>query len=525
MQLSVFLSLPARGANVTRRSLLVVCLGLGILAGGCSDRATPGADGPAAVADPPDFVEEMLPEEFGILTDTWLGDLDGMADRHVIRTLVVAGGPQFFYYEGRPRGIVAELLVALQAQLNEELGRDLTAVEIVAMPVSRDRLIPALINGHADLVAADLTVTEQRSELVDFSVPLVTGIDEVLVFAAGEGAAVATLEDLAGSAVFVRRSSSYFEHLTQLNESFVERGLQPIEIEEAHELLRAEDVLEMVNAGIVSATVIDSYKASFWSEIFTEMQIRDDLVVHSGGEIAWAFRKGSPELEAMINRFVREHRQGTLIGNLLIRRYMENLDWVRNATSGSGAERLQPLLNMFEESGKEVDLDPLMLAAQAYQESELDGSKTNPTGAVGIMQIKPSTAADPNVNVADVEDPANNIRAAAIYMRFLMDRYFSEPGMEKMQSWLFALAAYNAGPAKIQQIRRLAAEQGYNPNRWIDNVELAAAKVLGRETVRYVRNIFKYYVAYRLAWEHRLLREELSEDIAAGVEVPLVDPP
>lgn len=515
-----------------QRRLLLAFLGLVILAGGCSETTAPGADGPVAgaefadaAADPLDFMEEMLPDEFGILTDTWLGDLDGMADRHVIRTLVVAGGPQFFYYEGRPRGMVAELLVALQAQLNEELGRELTAVEIVPMPVSRDRLIPALIKGHADLIAADLTVTEQRSELIDFSVPLVSGVDEVLVFAAGEGADVITLEDLAGRAVFVRRSSSYFEHLAQLNETFVERGLQPVKIEEAHELLRAEDILEMVNAGIVSATVIDSYKASFWSEIFTEMKIRNDLVVHSGGEIAWAFRKDSPQLEAVVNRFVREHRQGTLIGNVLIRRYMENLEWVRNATSESGAERLQPLLEMFRESGEEVDLDPLMLAAQAYQESELDSSKTSPAGAVGIMQIKPSTAADPNVNVPNVEDPANNIRAAAIYMRFLMDRYFSEPGMEQMQSWLFALAAYNAGPAKIQQIRRLATEQGYDPNLWVDNVELAAAKVLGRETVRYVRNIFKYFVAYRLAWEHRLLREELSEDIAAGTESQLTNPP
>jgi membrane-bound lytic murein transglycosylase MltF len=265
----------------------------------------------------------------------------------------------------------------------------------------------------------------------------------------------------------------------------------------------------MVNAGLVTATVVDSYKASSWSKILSDLRVRDDLIVHTGGEIAWAFRKDSPQLAAVIDDFARGHRQGTLIGNVLIARYMENLDWVRNSTSDRGVDRLRSLFDHFNTSATKNAFDPLMLAAQAYQESELDHDRESPNGAVGIMQVKPSTAADPNVGIDDISKPSDNIEAGARYMRFLMDRYFADPEMGELQRWLFALAAYNAGPARIQRLRRQAAVEGYDPNLWLDNVELIAARKIGRETVRYVRNTFKYYVAYRLAWEKRELRQSL----------------
>lgn len=466
------------------------------------------ADSPEAL-DALGSLDDLLPEEFSALTQAWMGDLDGMSQRHVMRVLVVGGGPQFFYFDGKPRGIVAELLVELQEEINADLDRRYSQLEVVPMPVSRDRLVPALVSGRADLIAADITITEGRSELVDFSIPLVTNIDEVVVFAPGVGDAVQTLEQMSGRGVYVRRSSSYHEHILALNKNLAAAGLDPVRIVEVNELLRSQDILEMVNAGMIAATVIDSYKASFWSEIFPDMHVREDLVVHEGGEIAWAFRKGSPLMKAAMDKFARGHRQGTLIGNVLIERYMENLDWVRDSTADDAYQRLDLMLDLFRQSGDENNLDPLMLVAQAYQESELDHSKVSPAGARGIMQIKPSTAADRNVGVADISSPANNIRAGARYMRFLMDRYFSDSDIDDVQAWFFALAAYNAGPARVQAMRRRAVDEGHNPDIWVDNVELIAARVIGRETVRYVRNVFKYYVAYRLAFEEQELRETM----------------
>ena len=512
-----------------RRLLLFALL---VVAGGCdADRsganeeaqATPAQeaqqngktaseDVAKSAAKAPRSLDELLPETFEVLVTPWRGDLDGMIDRRFIRVLVVSGSPQFFYYKGKPRGLVSELLVLFQQELNASLGRRLDQVEVVPMPVSRDHLIPALLSGQADLVAADLTITDARSGLVDFSVPFATGVDEVVVFAPGNGEPVATLDDLSGKDVYVRRSSSYYEHLSFLNAELANRGKKPINIIEANELLRTEDILEMVNGGLVGATVVDSYKASYWSAVFPEMIVRDDLVVHTGGELAWAFRKDSPQLAAAINDFVRGHRQGTLVGNVLIDRYLGNLHWVRNSTSESGLDILQPLMEDFSASAAENGLDPLMLAAQAYQESELDHSKRSPAGAVGIMQIKPSTALDPNVGIEDVSTPSNNIRAGARYLRFLIDRYFSGDEMEPLEGWFFALAAYNAGPARVRRMQRQAAAEGYDPNRWLDNVEVIAARKIGRETVRYVRNVFKYYVAYQLAWENRLDQQKAAAE-------------
>jgi membrane-bound lytic murein transglycosylase MltF len=473
--------------------------------------AVPGAtEEPESGEDSLASMDGLLPDEFSALFAPWTGDLDGMAERNIVRTLVVPGGPQFFYFQGKPRGITTELLYSLQEQLNEDLGREHRQLEILPMPVSRDRLIPALVSGEADLIAADLTITEGRSELVDFTEPLVTDIDEIVVFAPGKGANIRTLDDLSGRPVFVRRSSSYFEHLVALNRDLSARGIQPIRIDAANELLRDQDILEMVNAGIIEATVIDSYKASYWGKIFPDMRPRDDLVVNEGGDIAWMIRKDSPQLKAALDKFVQGHRQGTLIGNVLINRYMENLQWVRNSTSDAGIQRLRPLLEMFRAAGDESSLDPLMLAAQAYQESELDHDKVSQAGARGIMQIKSSTAADPNVGIEDISGPADNVRAGARYMRFMMDRYFAEEGIEPLQSWLFALAAYNAGPARIQQLRSQAAREGYDRNLWVDNVEIIADRKIGRETVRYVRNVFAYYVAYRLAVEAGEQRRNLS---------------
>jgi membrane-bound lytic murein transglycosylase MltF len=185
---------------------------------------------------------------------------------------------------------------------------------------------------------------------------------------------------------------------------------------------------------------------------------------------------------------------------------------VRNSTGVAALERLQPLLDMFQRAGEANNFDTLMLTAQAYQESELDHNRISPVGAVGIMQIRPSTAADRNVGFDDISTPEANIQAGAKYLRFLTDRYFSGAEMDPVESWLFALAAYNAGPARIESFRKQAVSDGYDPNKWVDNVELVAARKIGQETVRYVRNVIKYYVAYRLAFETGKLRESARPD-------------
>lgn len=455
---------------------------------------------------------ELLPMPFSAFWTPWKGDYEGMIERRVIRVLVPYGGYQFYYDDGQPRGAVYELVQRFETFINEQLDRNNIKVYVVVIPVSREELLPALLKGHADFVAADLTPTEARSSEFNFSRPLLTGINEVIVTgpAAPE---VATLDDLAGQEIFVRQSSSYFEHLRRLSATMEASGLESPQIEPTDELLEAEDLLEVINAGMIGMTVLDDYKARFWASVFPEITVREDLVINEGGSIAWAIRKDTPELSKVINQFLRKYGKGSMIGNDTFNRYLKDASRVRCANSGQDTQNVEELARLFQDYGEQFDFDWLMLAAQGFQESGLRQDRRSPAGAIGVMQIKPSTAADRNVGIDDISTADNNIHAGAKYMRFLADRYFSDEGFDDLNQWLLTLAAYNAGPARATRLRREAAENGYDPNVWFDNVEIIAARRIGHETVTYVSNIFKYYVGYQLISERSDIRSRRHAEI------------
>ncbi len=220
--------------------------------------------------------------------------------------------------------------------------------------------------------------------------------------------------------------------------------------------------------------------------------------MRTGGEIAWAFRKNSPKLKAVVNDFVKGHKEGTMLGNVLFKRYLKNTKYVKNALSKKELEKYQSMVKLFKKYAGEYGFNYLMISAQAYQESGLDHSKRSPSGAVGVMQLLPTTAKDPNINIPDIEKLENNIHAGTKYLRFIIDRYYKDEPMDEVNKMLFAFASYNAGPAKINKLRKEASVMGLDPNVWLYNVEIAAAKSIGRETVQYVSNIYKYYISYQL---------------------------
>ncbi len=433
----------------------------------------------------------------GDLAAAWTGDLDGMIEREYIRALVVYNKTQYFIDQGAQRGVTYEELKEFENWLNDRLGRQTLRIEVVILPVERDELIPALVAGMGDLAAANLTVTPERREEVDFSDPFMRDVSEVVVTGPASPE-LAALDDLAGLKIHLRRSSSYWESLERLNETLEGQGLAPIRLEPAAEYLEDEDLLEMVNAGLLPLAVVDNHKAKFWAQIFDSIVVHEDLAVRTGGEIAWAFRKDSPQLAEAVNEFVRGHSQGTLFGNVVLQRYLNDLEWVENLEADNGDERFRQTISHFETYGDQYDFDPLLLAATGYQESHLDQSKRSSVGAIGVMQIKPATAADPNVGISDIGTLENNIHAGTKYLAFLRDRYFTEPEIEDHDRDFFTLAAYNAGPARVRKLRAEAAESGLDPNVWYRNVEVVAAKRVGSETVRYVSNITKYWIAYRM---------------------------
>jgi len=271
--------------------------------------------------------------------------------------------------------------------------------------------------------------------------------------------------------------------------------------------------------------VMDSHKARFWKQIFGGIKVHSDIAVRSGGNIGWAFRKNSPKLKAVVNEFVKNHKQGTLLGNILLKRYLRDTKYVKNSIARREMEKFQTMVALFKKYAGRYDFDYLMIGAQAYQESGLDQSKRSPSGAVGVMQLLPSTAADPNVGIPDIEKLDHNIHAGTKYLRFIVDRYFKDEAMDDVNKMLFAFASYNAGPARVSGLRNKAARMGLDPNVWFQNVEVAAAREIGRETVQYVSNIYKYYIAYRMAVSQMEKKEKLRKELPADtIKDPSVIP-
>ena len=239
--------------------------------------------------------------------------------------------------------------------------------------------------------------------------------------------------------------------------------------------------------------------------------MHDDLAINEGGSIAWAMRQKSPKLLSSVNEFVKQAKKGTLLGNILIKRYLTNVQWIDNVRSGEAQKRYEASIDIIKTYAGRYDFDWLMIMAQGYQESKLDQSKRSHAGAVGIMQVLPSTAADPNVGIPDIEQAEPNVHAGVKYLRFLRDRYFSSEDISPLDRVLLSFAAYNAGPRNIARAQKKAAQMGLDPNRWFGQLEVAAAKTISREPVLYVRNIYKYYVAYKKTEAIRARRQSLAE--------------
>jgi membrane-bound lytic murein transglycosylase MltF len=452
--------------------------------------------------------QQAQQEEFLPLIEKWLGDFDGMAERREIRALVVYSKTFYFLDQGRQRGSTYELFKEFEKFVNKKLKTKTLELRVLFIPVRRDQLIPWLVEGRGDIAAANLTVTPQRQKQIDFSDPLISGIKELLV--TGPAAPpVKNLEDLAGKEIHVRLSSSYYESLMKLNQSFQQAGKPKMNLVAADETFEDEDLLEMVNAGLIPMIVMDSHKAQFWEQIFENIKLHADIAVRTGGEIAWAFRQGSPKLKAVVDEFVKGHKKGTLMGNMLLKRYLRDTKYVKNSTTQAEMEKFRIMVSIFEKYAGQYDFDYLMVGAQAYQESGLDQSKRSPAGAVGVMQLLPATAADPNVGIPDIEKLDKNIHAGTKYLRFIVDRYFKNEPMDDVNKMLFAFASYNAGPARVSGLRNKAAKMGLDPNVWFHNVEEVAAREIGRETVQYVSNIYKYYIAYRRLVDQQEKKERL----------------
>ena len=313
-------------------------------------------------------------------------------------------------------------------------------------------------------------------------------------------------DDRSGSAA----PASYFDSLRELNQRFAAEGRPPIAIRVADENLEDEDLLEMVRADLYPATIVDSHKLEWvWARVFPSLRI-SGVAVREKGEIAAATRRDSPQLQELLADFYNSHRVGTSLGNQMVSRYFRRSTWIQNAAATRERQKYDAVVDLFRKYSDMYEFDYLMMIAQGYQESQLNPDARSHVGAIGIMQLMPATAAGAPINMPDVAAPEPNIHAGIKYMRHVVDRYFDDPGIDEVNRHLFAFAAYNAGPTRVSRLRRLAPDYGVDDTVWFKNVERIVASRVSREPIQYVRNIYKYYLAYRR------LRDIENERQAAG---------
>ncbi len=455
-----------------------------------------------------------MSRHLNIATKPFTGDFDKMLERRTIRVYAPYSRSLYFIDKGRERGLGAELVRDFERWVNQkyakQLGKRPLTIYIVA--ATRDKLLTDLNDGVADIAIGNLTVTEERQKVVDFVAPDEKIVNIEILVTGPASPAIASLDDLSGKTVHVRKASSYYASLTALNDRLKKAGKAPVNLVLVPDALEDEDMLEMLNAGLLQAMVVDDWKARLWSQVLPKLKLHQDVVLREPTKKGWAIRKNSPQLAAALNDFYASWVKTAGVVPYRQQQYMKNIKTLNNPASAADYQRFQQVVAMFEKYGQQYNFDPLMLAAQGYQESTLDQNKKSRVGAVGVMQLMPATGQ--SLKVGDISVTESNIHGGAKYMDQLMTQYFNDAKFDEQNRTLFAFASYNAGPGNIAKMRTEAQKRGLDQDKWFNNVEVVTAERIGIETTTYVRNIFKYYVSYKLTQDARATAAKLKEQVA-----------
>jgi membrane-bound lytic murein transglycosylase MltF len=468
---------------------------------------------PAAIPEGAGTSPDQENSARSLISKKWTGDLDGMIKRRLIRVLTVYSKTNFFVDGAIQRGLTYDAFQLFEEDLNKKLKNKNVRVHIVIVPVANDDLIPALLGGRGDLVAAGKLVNEWRKEQVDFTIPTRSNVSSIVVTAPG-APPLTTVQDLGGKEVYLRLADVSKQSVEQFNAMLAKAGKPPVKIRPAPEVLAEEDMLEMVNAGLVQATIVNDYIAEFWQQIFPKLILNKGAAVKTEGQIAMMIRKNSPQLMAELNAFIARYPEGSMQRNVLFQKYLKNTKFAREATSKGEIAKFRRVVELLRKYSDKYDLDYLLMAAQGYQESGLDQNRKSAVGAIGVMQVMPATGKE--LKVGDITKLEPNVFAGVKYIRFMMDQYYAKEPMDDLNKGLFTFASYNAGPGRIKQLRERAAKRGLDPNKWFNNVELIAAEAIGRETVQYVSNIYKYYLAYKMVMEQEQGRQKVKKEASGG---------
>lgn len=423
--------------------------------------------------------------------DSRFDDLEGMRKRRVLRVLTRNNSYSYFLHRGRRFGFEYELVKHLADSLGLRLA-------MIVVPTRGD-LIPWLLEGKGDLIAAGLTITEKRQKSIAFSHPYFM-VQKKIVAPAG-GREFESVEDMAGKTFHVRRSSSYYGMLSGLRAEGVDLsiGLVPEDVETG-------EIIDRVARGEYAYTLAAS------NIVDMELTYRDDIMVawtfSEEKALGWGMRPDNPKLKEAVDGFVKEEYRG-LAYNTIRKRYFEENKRMRGIRNDAYRTDLTGSISIYDDLMKkyadQYRLDWRLIAAQAYEESRFDPEAVSWAGAMGLLQVMPRTAREMGIDITTEE---GSIHCGVKYLRHLIDRFpASIPLGERIY---FGLAAYNIGWGHVYDARRLARMSGLDRDKWFGSVEKAMFQLRkpevagntrhgwcrGGQAVAYVRSIQARYESY-----------------------------
>jgi membrane-bound lytic murein transglycosylase MltF len=453
-------------------------------------------------------------------------DLPEMLKRRTIRVLTTYAPSTYFIFGGRSYGFEYSLLKDFEVFINRHFGRKPMQTVLEFIPVPENLLIPCLQLGIGDMVAAGIRRPSQDIADVDFTIPYLQNVSDVLI-THRKAPAASMIEELAGRVIHIQPAWQQSKTLRRINARLLVKGLRPLQKITTNGFLSSEDILALVNEGVIDLSIVESHIARLWSSVYPDIVILEFPEISAHTPISWAVRRDNPEFKASLDRFLRSRQRGSRFGNIYYRQYFKETRWISNPLIPTDHAKFSRYAPLFRKYGSQYGFDWMLLAAIAYQESQMKNRRRSHAGAIGLMQVMPATAGDANVDIDNIRDPEQNVHAGTKYLALLRDVYFPATEYSPKERIHFILAAYNAGPGKIARCRRLAARMGNDPHKWFGHTELAARRLVGNETVRYVSNVSKYYMAYSLGHTMECLKHQQIEmlKLAHGPIAPIAHVP
>ncbi|SDS44583.1 MltF family protein [Pseudomonas oryzae] len=413
-------------------------------------------------------------------------DLAAIRASGQLRVLVNQSRHSSGMVRGEAIGVEYHRLRAFEQYLNRT-ARDGREVRLRLIPLPKEQLLPALLRGEGDLVAPGELLPVRRGMAVRASAPIQHDVPLVVVARQGNRR-YQRLEQLAGRSLALPAGSAAREALQRLN-----AGLKtPIVADWQDPTLAVEDVLEMVQAGILPMTAVELPIAERWAKVMPKLRIDRHLVLAQKDDLSWYVHRAAPSLRAGIDLFLREYRPPADQDQVLQRVY-RRLYKVRQPLGPTERQRLERVRPTLMRHARAQSLDWLLLAALAFKESTLNPNARGAGGARGLLQVTPAAAR--SVGVGNAASLDGNVQAGAKYLAMIRRRYFASSQLNERERMAFVLAAYNMGPQRVQSLRAEARRRGLDPNRWFFQVERLAAERIGMGVVSYVSSVNKYHLA------------------------------